>query len=103
MLILLQLSEFADILLQEDYNTPLPEGELHKYENFVTVDKQKTTVLHLAAERDLLQIASIFVKLYGNHVYKKNLKERRLPVEIALDKKKDNTASFLMKNMLNER
>ncbi|XP_012561832.2 uncharacterized protein LOC101240293 isoform X1 [Hydra vulgaris] len=120
-----QLSDFADILLQEDFNgfsifpltNPDPEiydanPKTHKslYAGLLKINnsnKSETTILHLAAENGLCEIAQKYLMLYPNSVCRKDYPEdgtrRRMAVEIALDKKNDKLCSLLMKSMLNER
>jgi len=94
-----QLSVFVKLLLEEDKETKHYTKLLPMANTNVMM-----TVLHLAAERDLVNICYTFVTLYPNSVYVTTNEDKdRLPIELAMEKKMDNVASYLAGNMLHER
>ena len=69
------------------------------------MNQGRKTILHLAAERNLTGLASLYLNLYPGHVYEPTSGHGldRLPLELALIGQFDEMASFLAKNMLHER
>lgn len=68
--------------------------------------KVRTSVLHIAASKNLCEIASFFLKLYPKSIYRKDVPEtgrKRMAVEYALDHQKDEVCCIIMKAMVNER
>ena len=68
-------------------------------------DEGEKTILHLAAERDLIDIAKAYIKLYPNHVYEvtSGYGLRRIPLEFAILNGNDETASYLATKMMKSR
>lgn len=70
---------------------------------------EKTSVLHLAAQRNLTDIAKYYVELYPGSVVKSDEPDEdsdepsRNPIDWALLKKHDDVCSTLIKATLNER
>ena len=88
----------------------VPESYKPVYKELIKCEngsELKTTILHLAAENNFYEIARKYLLLYPNSVCRKDFPQksnpRRIPVEIALDRKHDKICSLLMKSMLNER
>ena len=64
------------------------------------------TALHLVCDRNLVQIARHIVSLYPGQCYIKSSGgglAKRVPLEMALENKMDETAAMLIKSMLNDR
>ena len=128
----MQLSEFAVIILEEDFNGytvfPLSEKEEEswkkqkkesetredddrKYYDFIPGegDIDFTTILHLAAQRNLTTIAEYYVKCYPNSQIREDEPQAgrgvpaRNPIKWALLKHQDDVCSMLIKSTVNER
>ena len=143
--VFLQLSEFAVILLREDYNGytdfPLSKDEEEtwnkqkkkcetilenkeesldeqsrvsidrKYEDFIPGegDIRKTTILHLAAQRNLTTIAEYYVKCYPKSQVTDDVPHEgrgvsaQNPIQWALLGYHDDVCSMLIKATVNQR
>ena len=89
------MTGFAKILLSE-------EGS-ERYGVLLPIPGQGLKcILHLAAERNLVEIAEAFLEIYPNGVYLTTDKDK-LPLEFALTKRNDTIASFLASKMFHER
>ncbi|XP_065664981.1 uncharacterized protein LOC100201836 isoform X2 [Hydra vulgaris] len=105
----LQLLEFVKIILHDDYSSSSSQEE-RKYAWLLPVPNQgRKTILHLAAERNLQDIAQVFIKMYPGLVYEPTSDSRKLPLELALELippfkcRHDEVASLLIKSMLHQR
>ena len=95
------LTEFAEVLLHEDAEAH-PNKRDRQYSAEVELQNgQESTILHLAAARNLDGISRIYVKLYKGSVY--DVIKTQLPLQVALESRNDATAHFLVKNMVNDR
>lgn len=73
-------------------------------------DKLQPTLLHIAAENNLLHVAKSLVEHYPGLIYLRTkvddsdpIRTKSLPVELALLKFKDDTASYLICRMKHDR
>lgn len=100
-----QLSELVNLILNKDYDQSKKSGRKSTYSKFVKCTDSKKTVLHLAAERNLKQIASHLISLYPGQCYIKSSGTigKKIALELALTEYHDSTAALLIHNMLNER
>ena len=89
--------------MQDDYSSS-PSQEGRKYAWLLPIpNKGKKTILHLAAERNLQDIAHVFIKMYPGLVYEPTSDDGKLPLELALKNRHDEVASLLVKSMLHQR
>jgi len=129
-----QLTEFATIMLREDYNgyASFPiDGDSMKHDECKESNKSrentdrhyaslittehfdgKTSILHLAAQRNLTEVAKVYLSYYPGYVCREDTPNEdtssepaRMAVEWALEEnyEHDDVCCFLMKSTLNER
>ena len=108
----LQISKLANIIFEEQCTENKCEIPFHKckYGNEDTMRiKDGCTIMHLVAEENMAMLASTmifrFPRLLNQGKARTFDKNRRLPVELALDKQNnsDNVAAIMIKNMNSER
>ena len=76
------------------------ENEEPKYSDFLPETDDILLLLHLIAERDLVDLAEIYVELYPGHVHLPSDDDiPELAIEHAIKKSKDRTAAFLAGKM----
>ena len=88
--------------MEDDFNSTSDQ----RYSKVLRIpDEGEKTILHLAAERDLVDIAKSYVKLYPNHVYEVTSGHglTRIPLEFAILNGHDETASYLATKMMKSR
>lgn len=100
-----QLSEFANIIITEDYQSTFDQKNRIYAWPLDIHNEGKKTILHLVAERNLTEIAEIYIGFYPGLVYEPTSGQGldRLPLELSLLKRYDDVSSFLAKHMLHER
>jgi len=100
-----QFSQFVTIILKEDFDSTEDQKKRHYAWTLPVSNEGQKTILHLATERDLLDVVKSYCKLYPGHVYEPTTDhgKNRIPVEFALLNSHDATAAFLIKQMLHER
>lgn len=75
------------------------EGE--SYEHFVDeTNSYEPSLLHFAAEHDFVEVSKMLVGRWPSLVKSQTLMDNALPVEVAIDKKKDDTAAYLISQMM---
>ena len=97
--------------VEESLNDQNRESIGRKYEGFIPGegDIRKTTILHLAAQRNLTTIAEYYVKLYPKSQVTDDVPHEgrgvsaRNPIQWALLKYHDDVCSMLMKATVNQR
>ena len=102
---LFQLSKFVRKGLKADFDST-SDAKDRRYSKVLPIpDEGEKTILHLAAERDLVDIAKSYIKLYPNHVYEVTSGHglRRIPLEFAIRNGHDETASYLAAKMMKSR
>ena len=76
------------------------ENEEPKYSDLLPETDDILLLLHLIAERDLVDLAKIYVELYPGHVHLLSDDDiPKLAIEHAMEKSKDRTAAFLASKM----
>ena len=96
---------------EESQNEQNRESISRKYEDFISGegDIRKTTILHLAAQRNLTTIAEYYIKLYPKSQVTDDVPHEgrgvpaRNPIQWALLKYHDDVCSMLMKSTVNQR
>ena len=107
-LLSLKISKLAEILIDEEFKRAEKERDDSRYIKRIVKDREEEkTLLHVAAERNLVLIAECLLKYDRDLVYKTTFrgKSNMLPVELALreDCMHDDVASLLIKNMWNKK
>lgn len=85
-----------------DFEDAKEKKDPSKYSTILEDHPEKKTILHLVADRNLVDLAEIFVEFYPGSVYVNAPCDgiRRIPLELALLKSYDEMASFLASKML---
>ena len=83
-----------------DHEDALKEDEDPKYSDLLPEKDDALLLLHLIAERDLVDLAEIYVEIYPGHVHVESDEDiSKLPIEHAIENFKDRTAAFLASKM----
>ena len=86
--------------MQLDREKAEEEDEDPKYGDLLPEKDDALLVLHLIAERDLVDLAELYLEMYPGHVHVESDEETpRLPIELAITESNDRTAAFLAGKM----
>ena len=101
----LQISKLSEILISGEYARAEKENDRPRYSKWVFTDDNgvKKSLLHLAAERNFVDIAKCILKHKPELVYLKSIGDEKLPVEYALEKYKDDVAALIIKSTSNKK
>lgn len=99
-----QINRFVEIILAKDKQQRKPHYKFFRVDE--DEDKDCPTILHLAAQQGFKKISKTIVEHYPGLLYlateEHDDKREYLPVELALDGFKDETAAYLIGQMKNE-
>ena len=81
------------------------ENHSPKYKAVIPDHPDKLTLLHMLAQRDLVDFAEIVINKYPGivHCKSKARRNRILPIELALEHNHDGIASFIASKMSHEK
>ena len=101
-----QISKLSEILINWEYARAVEEEDDPRYGEWIVTDKDgvKKSLLHLAAERNFVDIAKCLLQYDPELVYLKTVGGgHKFPVEYALENYKDDVAALIIKGMSNKR
>ena len=100
-----QISKLAEILIDKEYARAKKERDDPRYSEWVFTDDNGTekSLLHLAAERNFVDIAKCLLQHKAELVYLKTMGDDKMPIESALENYQDDVAALIIKAMSNKR
>jgi len=87
---------------ENEQATDETEKQNPKYKSLLEEHPLKVMVLHLIAERDLIDLAEIYLsdEFYPGHVHvESQVAPKKLPLALAIEKECDRTAAFIARKM----